>query len=184
MSVKLHIKQIKPYKEISPSLDGKTLPVKFGIKVYDSSSLDALREEYTSIATNDNLELALAKLQKLEEAGDRTSEEYYTERNSLRSILESETQIQKTKLEDFYKQQVLFIKGASFEYEDASGNLKDITVADSRMVAPIESLWQDAEECLAVLLDTYFEIPAIKDSLSSKIVDTVLNLQLDEKVKN
>ena len=52
------------------------------------------------------------------------------------------------------------------------------------MVAPIESLWQDAEECLAVLLDTYFEIPAIKDSLSSKIVDTVLNLQLDEKVKN
>ena len=40
------------------------------------------------------------------------------------------------------------------------------------------------EECLAVLLDTYFGVPSIKDSLSSKIVETVLNLQLDEKAKN
>ena len=185
MAIKLHVKQVKPFKEISPTIDGKPLSsVKFGITVYESDKLDAIRDQYTSVASNDTLELTLAKLQKLEDSGDKSTEEYYLERANLRAVLENETQNQRDKLDAFYKEQVLFIKGATLEYVDDNGNTKEVTITDTRNAQPIESLWEGPEECLAVLLDTYFGVPSIKDSLSSKIVETVLNLQLDEKAKN
>ena len=131
-------------------------------------------------ATNDTLELALAKLTKLEETGDKSSEEFYQTRQEYRLTVEEETQKQVAILNDFYRSQVLFITNAAVETEDGVS----IKVDDTRTAKPVESLWESPEECLAVLLDTYFSVPSIRDSLSSSIVETVLNLQLDEKVKN
>ena len=87
MAIKLHVKQVKPFKEISPTIDGKPLSsVKFGITVYESDKLDAIRDQYTSVASNDTLELTLAKLQKLEDSGDKSTEEYLKPKHKTKEI--------------------------------------------------------------------------------------------------
>lgn len=180
MAVKLHIKQIKPVMEISPLLEGRPLLTKFGVKVYDSDELEQVRAEYTETASRDTLEQALAQLMELENNGDKTTEEFYTQRKQLRTKINEESEHQRKLLEEFYKKQVVYIKNATLTDDEG----KEIKVDNTENVKAIESLWETPEECLAVLLDIYFGAPSLKDSLSQKIVETILNLPTEDKIKN
>lgn len=182
MSVKLRIKNIKPHVEFSPTLNGKKQSVVFGIRIYDADELEAVREQFKDINSNE-LELASAKLQKHIENGDKASEEFYNERDNLQNQIDSLIRSQSKANLEFYKSHIAFIKNASLETEE-DGVIKDIIIADSAKAVKIESLWDTPEECLAVLLDLYFLNIPIRDSLISKIVDTIYNINAEAKVKN
>lgn len=183
MSIKLRIKNTKPYKEISPELNGKKMNVIFGCKVYETNELPAVRKTFQELASNTELELVLAKLQKLEKEGDKADESFYTEREELRGLVEELSTSNEDALLDFYKEQVIFIKHASLEIDNDGVN-KDLSVADTRTAKPVESLWETPNECLVVLLDAYLSVPSLRGSLVNRIADTILNVNTDEKVKN
>jgi len=184
MAVKIKVKGIQPVKEFSPMVEGRKMATIFGCKIYNSDELVEIRQEYLSIANDPDLEMALAKLSKLEAEGDRTTPDFYDERGSLRVLVDNKSESQSKALLDFYKKQIVYVKQAALEIETEEGLAKDIRVSDTKSATPIESLWSSPEECLAVLLDTYFGVPAIKDSLFKDIIDTVLNIHTDAKVGN
>lgn len=184
MAVRLKVKHVKPYKEISPEVGGKKIPTVFGCKVYEASELQEVRKQFQDLMSNPDLELVLAKLQKLEETGDKADESFYEQRAELRSLIDSYSDLKEVETLEFYKRQILFIKHASLELEDADGKSKDLSIADSRTVAPVESLWETPDECLAVLLDTYLSVPSLRDSLIDKITNIILNINIEEKIKN
>ena len=183
MAIKIHVKNIKPFKEISPEVQGKKLPVTLGVRVYSSEDLKEMRESFRKLISNPELELYLAKLEKLEKEGDKAEETFYEERKQLQDKIDSLVTNQELLSSQFYKSQILFIKNASIEIEE-DGKVKDMIVPDTQTVTPIESLWENPEECLAVLLDAYFSVPPIRDSLVSKITDVILNFQSEAKTKN
>lgn len=182
MAVKIRVKSVKPYKEIT--LDVKNIDAVFGCKVYDSKELKEVRNTFQNLVGNEQAERLIAQLQELETKGDRTSEEFYEQRNYLRTTLDNVTESREQETKEFYKSQILYIRNAVIEVEDEKGASKDIRVADTRSVTPVESLWESSDECLAVLLDAYLSIPSLGDSLISKISETILNINLEDKVKN
>jgi hypothetical protein len=184
MAVKIKVKGIQPVKEFSPVVEGRKLATIFGCKIYNSDELGEVRQEYLAIAQDADLEIALAKMSKLEQEGDRTSEDFYSDRANYRSVVDAKADSQVKALTDFYKKQIVYIKQASIEVEDENGATKEIRVADTKTATPIESLWASPEECLVVLLDTYFDVPSIKDSLAKDVIDTVLNIHTDAKLGN
>jgi len=180
MAIRLNIKGVKPYLEFSPKIPNVNSNIVFGCKVYSATELVEIRDTYFALASNEKLELAFANLQSLEETADKTNPEYYDKRKELQKTI-SELGKEQTKLSiDFCKNQVLYIKNAVVE--DANG--KEITIKDTKTVEPIESLWSSPEECLAVLLESFFDTALLRDSLITSIVDIVLNLQTDARVKN
>lgn len=184
MTIRLKVKNVKPYREISPEMDGKKIPVVFGCKVYEASELHDIRKQFQDLVSNPDLELVLAKLQKLEETGDKADESFYDQRSELRALVDAYANSKEVETLAFYKEQILFIKHASLEIEDEAGKSKDLSIADSRTAAPVESLWESPDECLVVLLDTYLSVPSLRDSLIGKITDTILNINVEDKVKN
>jgi hypothetical protein len=177
--VKLNIKYVKPFKEVSPEVDGKKLSTIFGVRLYNATESKVVQKSFKAILANEELERANAKLARHEAEGDKAEEEFYTIRKDMQNAIEDLVAAQEVAVHNFYKSQVLFIRNASAE--DTSG--KDITIADTRTAAPIESLWANEEECLVVLLDSYFNVPSIRDSLISKLLEVIFNFT-EDKAKN
>ena len=183
MTVRIRVKNTQPYKEFSPKLNGRQLVTKFGCKLYDVKELEQVQKEYQALMDNPELEKLLAVLEKLNESGDRTSDEFYIERDNIKARIDVLAEERNNAITNFCKEQVLYIKQASFEVELEDG-VKDISVPDTREAKPIESLWETSEECLAVLLDVYLNNTSLRDSLLSDILAIALNVNLEAQLKN
>lgn len=182
--IKLNLKIVPSSKEVVISLKEFPGPVTIGVKSYANEDLDNIRTEFKNVLTNIDLEKAQANLLKLEKIGDKTDDSYYAERQALQAIIEQETEKQIDVLTDFYKRQILYIKNASLNNELDNGTTELISIKDTREVKPVESLWEDEDECLAALLDVYFKYPPFRDSFMKKISQMLFNFSLDDKIKN
>lgn len=185
-NVRIRVKNVADYKEIQPKHNGKPMAVTFGIRLYESDELRKLRDEYMALVNSDTRDQLLAKFTQLEETGDRTLDEFYTERNRLKAAIDEDVETSREKVMKFYRRHFLYITKAHVEVEDDEGNVTTIAVEDSRTAKPVESLWSTPDECLSILLDTYLAIPAIKDSLLGQLLDTILDTGViqEEQVKN
>lgn len=183
MAIKLAIKNVKPYKVVKPIIDGQKSAMEFGIRLYNPIEAEALNKEFSALALNNELRMASAKLDKWVAEGDKTTEEYFTTEQALKDVVEQLATAQRDKINQFYRDQIVFVGNVSTTVTE-NGVDKDITVIDSRTVQPIESLWSTPEECLAVLLEAFMEVPSIWDSLTPTILAVIFNNYKEEKVKN
>lgn len=179
-------KESKAFKEVTPEVKGIKNPITLGIKIYGKKDKAAFDAESKKATYSKDYEIAQALLKQHEELGDKTSEEFYAIREAMIDDVKRLSDEFMDNLETFYKKQVLFIKNASITVADDTGTESVVVIKDTRVVEPIESLWANSSECLAVLLDYYFEEDAYKDSLASAISSTIYNytLKKEEKLKN
>lgn len=85
----------------------------------------------------------------------------------------------------FIKKQIVYIKGATLEMYDDDKLVETIAVTDTRTAKPLESFWGSPEECLAVLLDYYFQSLPWKNSFFNAINKALLNVDIkDGAIKN
>lgn len=183
MAIKLNVKYVKPYREVSPIINGEKSTVLFGIKVYNADEIEDVHKEYSELFIQPELQKALAQLRKLDEVGDKTSDDYYDEHARLQDTIAACSAASKHPQLDFYKSQILFIKRASLEIEDEKGKSKDLVIADTRTAEPVDSLWSSSDECLVVLLDVYMQNLTIRESLTKLITDTIFNLNISNEAK-
>jgi hypothetical protein len=184
MTVRIRVKQVKPVKEFSPVYEGKKLLTVLGCKVYGKEELAEVRKQFQELVDNSELELAMAKLEKLQVEGDKADESYYEVRKELTNRIQQLSESREVAFEDFYKAQIAYIKNGSLEIELEDGTNKDISVGDTRTAQPVESLWDTSDECLAVLLDTYLSTPSLRDSLISNITNIIFSIDTEDRVKN
>lgn len=179
-------KTSKAFKEVPADVKGVKNPIVLGIKLYGKSDKAALQAEYKKVSSTKELDKAQAFLKKHDEEGDKTTDEFYDIRDAMLADIEALSESYVAQLTEFYKKQVLFLKNVAITIADDKGVESVLTIADTRVVEPVESLWVDSNECLAVLLDYYFEEEAYKDSLPGIISSTVFNytLKKEEKAKN
>ena len=89
--------------------------------------------------------------------------------------------------ENFLKDQIVYIKQASFELEDSeTGKTIKMTVPDTRTVKPYETLWETPDECLSTLVDAYLQWASWRVSLSIAAQKALIDIGISEeaKVKN
>ena len=177
--MKLVIKSVKPFSELTLQVAGIAKPIVVGVISHSYEELVKVREAMSEILSSDELDKVSAKLQVLLEKGDRTSDEFYENKAALLEEQKSLQSSQEQALLDFYKNQILFLKNIEITIED-----KDLVIKDTREVQPIESLWVNEDEALAVLLDTYLDYVPFRDSLFKKLTDAIFNIQQDGKSKN
>ena len=179
------VRKSSPYAEKKVDVVGIKNPITLGIKLYGKDKRESLESSYEAIGINIALEKANAELEEFIRTGDRTTDDFYSTRKSMQDAIKKLTTKYVSDITEFYKDQVLFIKNASLLIEE-DGVQRTISIADTRVIEPIESLWNTSEECLAVLLDYYFEEDSYKDSLPSLISSTIFNypLKKEEKLKN
>jgi len=180
MSIKLVVKNQKPFTEVVVDAKGIKSSITVGIKVYSHSDIAKVRKEFKKVLTNAELELKTAELTKWEAEGDKTDPSFYVKREELQDAIEESAEEQAEALMAFYKKQITHIKNASLEYSK-NGETVDLNVADSRKAIPVESLWEDPSECLTVLLDTYLNYLPFRDSLTSKVSSVVFNIDIKEQ---
>lgn len=179
MAVKLNIKNVKPFKEFQLKYENKVIGI-FGCKVYFGEELDKIREKYTELNTDNEREREINDLIKFEKEGDRTEQSFYEEREKRQNSIKEKSEKMNENLIQFLRDQIQFIRQVVVVTEEE----KDILISDTRTVKPLESLWQDEKECLVVLLDSFLDVPELRDSFSEQVSSIILNIQLDEKVKN
>lgn len=179
-------KTSKAFKEVPAAIAGVKNPIILGIKLYGKKDKDALQEEYKKVSVSVPLEKAQAELEVFLKEGDKTTDEFYSLRESMLENITKLSEEYVAGITEFYKKQVLFLKNVAITVADDKGVESILAIADTRVVEPVESLWVDSNECLAVLLDYYFEEEAYKDSLPGIISSTVFNytIKKEEKLKN
>jgi len=90
------------------------------------------------------------------------------------------------RFDNFLRNQIVYIKGFEGETQDSTdGTVKKLSVADTRTVKPIETLWDTPEECLVVLLDNFLECAPIRVSLQTALSQALVNADYsDAETKN
>jgi hypothetical protein len=178
------IKAQKAFTEVKVQAEGIKDNILIGVKVYSRSELKQVRKDFTSLLKGSKiqrwlkeLEIAQADLELSEDAVDAKVLE-------LTNLIDATADAQEVGLDTFYKKHILYIKNATLTVTELEAT-KDLLIADTRNVTPLESLWDTPDECLVVLLDMYLENQSFRDSLQKAISDTVFNLvKGDEKLKN
>lgn len=173
MAVTLQVKNVKPFSEVTFKVNDTGKTVIMGVRLYKPSELPAIHNEYKSILFNDRQQLLQARLDKLVETGDRTKEDFYAEQNALISEIQEIVSQEELRFKEFYKKHITHLRDVTLEATKEDGTKFDIIIPDTRQVQPNESLWSDEKECLAVLLDVYFDTPGLGDSLIQNISDIV-----------
>lgn len=177
--MKLSIKAVKPFTELTLNVAGISKPIVVGVKSYPFDELLQVRDRMTSILESSKLEQINAILEKLSTEGDKTSEEFYSERAELLEQQKAIQENQEEALLTFYKDQIVFLRNIEVTIED-----KDLSIKDTRDVTPIESLWENGEDCLAVLLNTFLNYVPFRDSLFTKLTQAIFNPTESGKTKN
>jgi hypothetical protein len=59
--------------------------------------------------------------------------------------------------DDLIKNEILYLKDVKLKYEDNSGAIKELHVADTRTAKAVTDLWETPEEALAVLLSSLMD---------------------------
>lgn len=83
-------------------------------------------------------------------------------------------------LDTFIKEEILYMKGLSVPYQDAEGKDKTLRIMDTRKAAKLETLWESPEQCLAVLLDAYFQWSSWRVSFISAVQTALADLDFKE----
>ena len=182
MSIKLYIKNVKPFTEVVVQAKGLKDNITVGIKCYNQTVLEAIRKEFQTVIDtskvirwNRQLDILKTDINLSDEAIEEQSE-------ILVDKIERENSLIAERLASFYNSHVTHIKNASLQQGDEK---KDLFIADSRDAKPVESLWETPEECLVVLLDTYINFAPFRDSLHSKILETIFNYKFETgEIKN
>lgn len=91
-----------------------------------------------------------------------------------------------TTLDNFIKNEVVYIKQAKLELADSeTGRSSDLVIADTRIAKPNDSLWVTPDECLAVLLDLYLSSSPWRLSLILALQKALFNNDYsDAEIKN
>ena len=186
MAIKLKVAGQLPFAEVSQKIEGAKKLLVIGCRSYAPKELKNLRQQYIKILQNDTQDKLKAELQKLQLEGDATTDEFYIQQHMLLEQLTAIAEEQDIATLVFYKSQVTHLRDVVITVEEeGSDNIRTITVDDTRKATPIESLWSTSQECLAVLLDVYFEYPGLSDSLIKTIGDSIFqNKKQVDRVKN
>lgn len=88
-------------------------------------------------------------------------------------------------LTNFIKESIVYIKNVSFEAIGEDGKSKSISISDTRIAKPVETLWDTPEECLSALVDAFLKWASWRVSLISAVQTAMLDLDMsDDAVKN
>ena len=177
--MKLSIKSVKPFTELTLNVAGIQKPIIVGVKSYAFDELLQVRDRMTGILESSKLEQTNAMLEKLASEGDKTSDSFYEERALLLQEQKSIQETQEEALLSLYKYQIMFLRNIEVTTED-----KDLVIKDTRDATPIESLWETEEDCLVVLLDTFLNYVPFRDSLFTKLTQAIFNPTESGKTKN
>ena len=102
-------------------------------------------------------------------------------------ILESFSSLKEEEIESELKKQILYLKEVELAiYDEDTLELESTKkIADTRKVESFEPFWADKNECLVVLLDSYFASFPWKGSIIEAFVQSLLNSpKKGEQVKN
>ena len=183
---KLYIKTEKPFVEITvPAKNNPKEFITLGIKAYKESELNKIRKALRSLTNVSKITKLTKDLTELQQDTDLSEEELNERMEVLYAELDILENIQREKLDSFYKSHILFLKKVSIAYEDESGVTHTLNINDTREAEKVDGLWETSDECLAALLDVYFDSPSYRSSLPNKISGCVFDINFeDEKLKN
>lgn len=81
-----------------------------------------------------------------------------------------------TELDAFVREEILYVKKANIEVTDnETGATRNISVPDSRVVKPVEALWESSEECVSLLLSAYLTSAPYRVSILGALSKAFLN---------
>jgi hypothetical protein len=88
-------------------------------------------------------------------------------------------------LNNFVKSNISYLKNVNLEISNDEDKLDKLSIDDTRLVLPNDTLWESADECLDVLLDAYLASFPWRVSLILGMQKALLNVDLSEdKTKN
>ena len=174
MSTIVRIASAKPFVEKvvqakAPIADNITV----GIAVYNEQQITALRKIFSKNVSRVKIDRWIKEIDDIAVDYSVSAEIAEEKIIALQNQIDIENDAQRAAQDDFYKSHVLFIKNASLVTNDGGVQDTKLLVQDTRTVNPIESLWADGSECLAVLLDIYLDSPFFKDSLINAVSDAI-----------
>jgi hypothetical protein len=185
MAVKLYIKTSKPFTEKLVQAAGVKDNITLGIKAYSNTEVESIRKDFQQAIDTTKITRYIKELEVVKEDNDLSYEQIDLKVIELNDLIDKANEVQKYLLQDFYKSHILYIKNASLSTEDSEGKVTDLLIPDTRDVKPIESLWEDVDSCLVVLLDMYLDSPFFRDSLIQAITESVFHISLkDSERKN
>lgn len=183
---KLYIKTEKPFTEVVvKAKNNDRESIILGIKAYKESELKGIRKNLRTLTNISRLNALNTEIQELQTTSTLTPSEIEVRLDELYDELDLIQEVQDTKLNDFYKSHISYIKKASISYENDAGVVSSLIVNDTREATKVEGLWDGPDECLAALLDVYFDSPSYRTSLPNKISSTIFDINFeDERLKN
>lgn len=108
------------------------------------------------------------------ETHDRTSDEYYDEKDRLEDELLALQTRRESEIELLHKKAILYLKNVPITVISETGEEVQVIIPDSRTYVD-ESLWLSPEECRAVLLDIILEDESLRDSIFSKLSNGIFS---------
>lgn len=95
----------------------------------------------------------------------------------LKALQETLENIEDTsKLEEAIKAEVVYIKQAKVTlFDEEKKTEKELLVQDTRTAKLVETLWENSDECLAVLLDLYLSSSPYRVSFMSGMQKALIN---------
>lgn len=181
MAIQLFIKNVKPFTEVVVQAKGMTNNVTIGCKQYTTDELEEVRTEFGIASDVSKISRWEKQLQRIKADIDLSDEEIDTQTEIFNEKITKESKIVKERMNQFYISQITHIKNASLQL-GTEGKKEDLLIQDSREAKPVESLWGTPEECLVVLLTVYFACQPFRDSLHTKILETIFNYKFEENV--
>lgn len=183
---KLYIKTEKPFTEVVvKAKNNDRESIILGIKAYKESELKDIRKKLRSFTNVSRLNALNTEIQELQTTNTLSPSEIEVKLDELYNELDELQEVQDKKLTDFYKSHILYIKKSSISFEDDNNVVQSLIVNDTREATKVEGLWDGPEECLAALLDVYFDSPSYRTSLPNKISSTIFDINFeDERLKN
>ena len=179
MSKKLYVKLQTPTIELSLTAtdsSGTVDKLAVGFKRPERKVADALYEKFADLSDTYIKQLLG---QPLDEKG--TKENQFTVEHTLESKEEVTEQIS-----SMIRDSIVYLKSAKVMTIDEEKETESVlTIPDTRKAKPNEDFWEDADECLAALLDMYLDAAPWRSSLTSAYQKSLLNVDTSEaKRKN
>ena len=89
-------------------------------------------------------------------------------------------------LTEFIKNEVVYIKNITTEsYDETTGKSTKLKIPDTRKALKLDGLWENSDQCLAVLLDSYLVYNSWRLPFIAAIQSAITDMNFDEgKAKN
>lgn len=133
-------------------------------------------KDFVKLTDDREINKKQAELRKFlsSETHDRTSDDYYDEKDKLENeLLELQT-VREDAIEQLHRKTILYLKNVPITVISETGEEIQTIIPDSRTYVD-ESLWPSPEECRAVLLDIILEDESLRDSIFSKLSNGIFS---------